>query len=235
MANWAPKRFWKQASAEPADTGFAVRLDGRPVRTPARAPLVVPTLAMARAIAAEWDAQEGLIRPDTMPVTRAANTAIDTIAPQRAAVDAIVAAYGGTDLLCYRAATPPALVARQALAWDALIDWAATALGAPLTVVTGVMPVAQPDASLSRLTAHVTALSHFELAALHDLVALSGSLILGLAVIRGRLSADAAWAAARIDETWQIEQWGDDEEAAATAARRLAAFLDADRFYGLCR
>lgn len=235
MTNWAPKRFWKQAVAEPADTGFTVRLDSRAVRTPAKAPLIVPTLAMARAIAAEWDAQDGLIRPDTMPATRAANSAIDKIARQRAEVDEIVAAYGGSDLLCYRAATPPPLVARQALAWDPLVAWAATDLDAPLTVVTGVMPVAQPATSLARLTAHVAALSHFELAALHDLVALSGSLILGLAVLRGRLSADAAWAAARIDETWQIEQWGADEEAAATAARRLAAFLDADRFYGLCR
>ncbi len=131
-AGWTAKRFWQAATAEATEGGFTVRLDGRPVKTPAKAPLVLPTLALAQAIAAEWDAQTGTVRPATMPLTRAANSAIDKVAPMRAEVIAELAGYGGTDLLCYRAEGPEALVARQAAAWDPLLDWAATALRAPL-------------------------------------------------------------------------------------------------------
>lgn len=235
MADWAPKRFWTAATVAPAAGGFTVHLDGRPVRTPAKAPLLLPTEALARAVAAEWAAQEGRLQPETMPATRAANSAIDKVAPQRAEVAALIAAYGGSDLLCYRAEAPETLVARQAAAWNPLLDWAAGALGAPLAVAAGVVPVDQPEASLARLAAEVAALNDFELAAFHDLVALSGSLVLALAVARGRLLPEAAWQAARIDEDWQIEQWGEDEEAGRTAALRRAAFMDAHRFFALCR
>lgn len=235
MSGWAPKRFWKEATAEPCEGGFTVRLDGRPVKTPAKAPLVVPTRTMAKALAAEWDAQEGVIRPETMPATRAANSAIDKVGPQRAEVAALIAAYGGSDLLCYRAERPQALVARQAEIWDPLLAWAEARFAAPLAVTTGVIPVAQPEASLARLTEQVTALSDFELAAFHDLVAISGSLVLALALTHRQIAAEAAWDASRIDEDWQIAEWGADDEAAETAARRQTAFLDAHRFYGLCR
>lgn len=234
MSGWKAKRFWTQATAEREGTGWSVRLDGRAVKTPAKAALIVPTQAMARAIAAEWDAQDGEVKPATMPVTRAANSAIDKVTPQFEAVAAMLADYGGTDLLCYRAEGPDALVARQGAAWDPLLDWAATSLSAPLVCATGVLPVAQDQASLDRLAAELQALDAFRLTALHDLVAISGSLIIGLAVARGRLSVDEGWLASRIDEHWQAEQWGADDEAAEVEAIKQAAMRDAARFLALC-
>ena len=234
MSAWKAKRFWTEARAEACDGGFTVRLDGRPVKTPAKVPLVVPTLEMAQAIAAEWDAQTGEVKPDTMPVTRAANSAIDKIVPQRAAVVEIVAAYGGSDLLCYRAMGPAELIARQAAGWDPLLVWAEAALGVRLAVTQGVMHVAQDAEALARLTARVDGFDPFRLAAVHDLVAISGSLGLGLAVTEGRLAAQEAWALSRIDEHWQVEQWGEDEEAAASEAARHAGFVAAARFFALC-
>jgi len=234
VSAWAPKRFWKAATTEPAEGGFAIRLDARPVKTPAKQPLIVPTLAMAQAIAAEWDAQHGLVRPDTMPLTRAANSAIDKVATQFDGVVGEIANYGATDLLCYRATDPPALIDRQTAAWTPLLDWARDHLAAPLQVTHGVIPIPQPEDSLRRLRAHVAAHDPFRMTALHDLVAISGSLILGLAVARGRVSAADAFAISRIDEHWQIEQWGDDEDAAVLEQARRDAFLTAERFLGLC-
>ena len=234
MSGWKAKRFWKAATAEACDGGFAVRLDGRPVKTPAKAPFVVPTLAMAEAAAAEWDAQSGAVNPDTMPVTRAANSAIDKLSAQFDEVVGLLAASGETDLLCYRATGPEALVARQAAGWDPLLDWAKTDLGAPLVATAGVMHIAQDARSLRRLHDLTAAFDRFRLAAFHDLVAISGSLILAFAVTRGRLSAIEAFDLSRIDETWQTEIWGVDEEAAVLEAARKQAFLDAARFMALC-
>lgn len=234
MSAWKAKRFWTAAEALACDGGFAVLLDGRAVKTPAKAALVVPTLAMAQAIAAEWDAQTGEVRPATMPVTRAANSAIDKIIPQRDEVVEIIAAYGQSDLLCYRAIGPAALVERQAAGWDPVLHWAAEALGARLGATAGVMHVAQPPEALARLTARVAGMTEFQLAGLHDLVAISGSLVLALAVTEMRLTPEEAWALSRIDENWQIEQWGADEEAAEMEAFRHVAFNDASRFYALC-
>jgi len=235
MSAWAPKRFWQNASVEPCDGGFTVRLDARPVRTPAKAALVVPSLTMASAIAAEWQAQQGTIKPETMPVTRSANAALDKIAPQFAEVAGLIAAYGASDLLCYRATGPAGLVARQAAAWDPMLAWAAEALAAPLAVTAGVTPITQPAASLARLTAKVHACTPVELAALHDLVMISGSLVLGLAVTHGHADARTIWQLSRIDEDWQIEQWGQDHEAGESAALRRAALIHAERFHHLCR
>ena len=234
MSNWKTKRFWAKAVAEPCDGGFTVRLDARHVKTPLKADLILPTLKMAQAIAAEWDAQTGLVKPDTMPVTRSANSAIDKIVPQFDEVAGLLTAYGGSDLICYRATDPQALIARQAQAWDPLMDWAADALQAPLVATAGVVHVAQPDQSLARLTARVTALDPFRLAGIHDLVAISGSLVLALAVTHQKLTAEQAWALSRIDEVWQQELWGTDDEATDLAAFRKRAFLAADRFYQLC-
>ena len=234
MSGWKSKRFWKDATAQPCEGGFTVRLDARPVKTPLKAALVVPTLGMAEAIAAEWDAQTGLVKPQTMPVTRAANSAIDKIVPQFDEVADLLAAYGASDLICYRATEPQALVARQAAAWDPILAWAAEALRAPLIATAGVMHIAQAPTSLERLRTQVFMLDPFRLAGLHDLVAISGSLVLALAVAQRKLPAPEAWALSRIDETWQQELWGQDEEAAEYAAYRKAAFLDADRFYHLC-
>lgn len=235
MTGWAAKRFWKAATVERGPAGWELRLDGRPVRTPAKAPLVLPTEALARAIAAEWEAQGERIEPATMPLTRAANAAIDKVTPQREEVVAMLAAYGETDLLCHRAEAPEELVRRQAAAWDPLLAWAAQALGAPLTPTTGVISVAQPPGSLARLRDEVAELDPFQLTALHDLVALSGSLVLGLAALRGQALAEALWQASRVDEDWQEELWGRDDEATRAAALKRRDFLQAAQLLRLLR
>jgi len=229
------KRFWKEARAVELEQGFGVVLDARPLRTPAKAPIVVPTRAMAEAMAAEWDAQGPEVKPATMPVTRAANSTIDRVIAARAAVAASLAAFGGSDLLCYRAPFPPELAAGQAAAWDPLLDWAAARFGARLGVAVGVMHVPQSDAALAALARAVEAHDAWELTALYDLVTISGSLVLGLAVSEGRLTAPEAWRASRIDEDWNIREWGEDEEAAATSRLREADFLAAARLLDLIR
>lgn len=234
MSGWTARRFWTEVSVRPEGGGFAVHLDARPVRTPLKAPLILPTKGLADAVAAEWRAQQGTVDPRTMPFTRASNSAIDTIGRQRDAVAEMLAGYGASDLLCYRATDPDALVARQSAGWDPLLDWSGTHLGAPLRTTAGVIHVDQPKASLAALAAKVRALSAFQLAAFHDLVALTGSLVLALAVTGRRLTADEAWTLSRIDESWQAEQWGEDAEAAETAALKRADFLQADRFFALC-
>ena len=231
------KRFWSTVTVTRTDDGHEVRLDGRPMRTPMGAPCRVPTRALAEAMAEEWRAvSEGAeVRPLAMPLTRAANTAIDRVLPDAAPVVDAIAAYGESDLLCYRAPYPEGLARRQAAAWDPLLAWAAEALGAPLVAVAGVMHTAQPPASLARLRAAVAAHDAWELVALHDLVTLSGSLVLGLAVSHGRIAPAAAWEASRIDEQWNIEEWGEDAEAAAVAERRREEFLAAARLMALLR
>ncbi len=234
MSAWAAKRFWKQASAVGCEGGYTVTLDGRAVKTPAKTRLVVPTLQMSQAIAQEWDAQDGLIKPDTMPVTRAANSALDKVAPQFDAVSVSLAAYGETDLLCYRATGPQELIDRQAQGWDPLLTWSAQSLQAPLLVTAGVVPIPQPEASRRALLDAVRSFDNFRLAAVHDLIAITGSLVLALAVTRARLTGAEAWTLSRIDETWQNEQWGVDDEAAALEAMKREALLAAERFFGLC-
>jgi chaperone required for assembly of F1-ATPase len=226
---------WRDVDVAPAEGGFAVRLDGKPARTPGRALLVAPGRALAEAVAAEWAAQGATVDPRAMPLTRALNSAIDRVAPAREAVIDEIAGYGASDLLCYRAPHPEALAARQAAAWDPPLAWARARLDAPLICAQGVMHVDQPAASLARLRAAVAALDGVGLTALHDLVALSGSLVLGLMVDAGALDVAAAWEASRVDEIWQIEQWGEDAEAADAATRRRAAFADAARLAALAK
>ncbi len=215
------------------EEGYTVLLDARPVRTPAKAPLIVPTHALAKAIAEEWEAQEKEVDPRTMPVTKGANAAIDKVRIQRDEVIALLAEYGDSDLLCYRAAGPQSLIQRQADGWDPMLDWAATALGARLFVGEGVMHVPQTARALGLLRDALAEFDDFELAAVHDLISISGSLVLALAVTRGALGEDEAWRLSRIDEDWQVEQWGEDEEAMASEAAKRTAFLDAARFYRL--
>ena len=235
MTGWAPKRFWDRASVAPAPGGHTVQLDTRPVRTPQKTLLVLPTEALAQEVAAEWQAVQGQVDPARMPFTRIANSALDKVAPQFAAVADMLADYGGSDLICYRAEAPEGLVAQQAAAWDPLLAWAADALQAPLRPTAGIMPRPQPEASLQALRRAVHALTPFQLAAFHDLVALSGSLVIAMAVTRGRVAAEAAWDLSRIDEAWQIAAWGEDAEAAEITALKRADFLRADRFFALCR
>ena len=235
MAEWKARRFWKAAHIRAAEDGWEVLLDDRPLRTPGKQPLILPTEPLARAIADEWDAQTDLIDPLSMPLTRAANSAIEKVTPQRAAVAEMLADYGGTDLLCYRAEEPESLIRSQADGWDPLIDWSATELRAPLRITHGVIPVPQDAASLARLRAPVDGLDVFGLTALHDLVTLPGSLILGLAVINGRISADDAHALSRIDDEYQAERWGRDEDSDVAAAGRLEAMRSAERLWTLSR
>lgn len=227
------KRFWKTASPQAEGLGFGVVLDERPLKTPAGALLVVPTEALAAAIAAEWNALEGEIRPDLLPLTRAANSAIDRILPNPEPVIDAIAGYGGSDLLCYRAAKPEALAERQAASWGPWLAWSARTLHAPLVAVVGITHQAQPKASLDALRAAVAARGPFGLAGLHGLVSLSGSLILGLAVAAGDLAAEKAWDLSRLDEDWQAEQWGLDAEAESAATASRAEFLDSARLLAL--
>lgn len=235
MSEWKARRFWKASQVRPAGGGFEIALDDRPLRTPGKLPLLLPTEALALAVAAEWDAQDDVIDPSSMPLTRAANSAVEKVAPQFAAVAGMLAEYGGTDLLSYRADQPAELARRQAEAWDPLIDWAATELRAPLRITTGVIPVAQDPRALARLHRHLADLDAFGLTALHDLVTLPGSLILGLAVLRGRIDAQQAFGLSRIDEDFQADRWGRDEEAQDAAESRRAAMLVAERLWHLSR
>ncbi|MBE0453720.1 ATP12 family chaperone protein [Roseovarius autotrophicus] len=235
MSGWVAKRFWKEARAVDGACGHGVHLDGRSVRTPAKAELLVPTRALAEAIAAEWGAQEGVIQPARMPLTRAANVTIDRMEQQRDAVAAMLAEYGGSDLLCYRAEGPSELVARQMAAWDPLLDWTESVFSIRLRVSRGVMPVKQEAAALERLHEEVKLLDNWALTAFHDLVNLSGSLIIGFAALRRQADADTLWQISRIDETWQEEQWGKDDEVSEAAERKQSDFLNAMRFHDLSR
>ncbi len=231
MSGWVKRRFWKDVAVCPCTGGFTVMLDGRGLRTPARAELVVPTRAVAEMLAKEWRSQGEVPDPETMPATRAANVAIDKLRGQQDAVTSLLAEYGDSDLVCYRAAAPEELVAREAAAWDPLLDWAAHRYGArPLTRV-GVIHAPQPAPLLAELRVDIERLSSFEVAAFHELVALSGSLIIALALLDRFATPEALWNASRVDEDWQIEQWGTDPEAEALTAGRRAAFLQAARFY----
>lgn len=231
MSGWVKKRFWTAAEVSASGDGFTVKLDGRALKTPGKALLVVPTAALARIIAEEWQTQGEVIAPETMPATRAANSAIDKISGQKSSVAAFLAEYGDSDLVCYRAASPVALVARESAIWDPLIDWVAHRYGVRPVTRVGVMHAPQPQAWLDSFLPDIERLSNFELAAFHDLVAFSGSLIIGLAVIDRFDTPETLWRASRLEEDWQIEQWGEDEEATILSEGRRQAFLAAARFY----
>ncbi|MFD3190967.1 ATP12 family chaperone protein [Sedimentitalea sp. HM32M-2] len=231
MSEWKRKRFWKTARVADGPEGFSVELDGRPVRTPGKAPLALPTRAMAEAMAAEWQAQDEVINPLSMPVTRSANSAIDKVRPQHAEVADMLADYGDSDLLCYRAEAPAALIQRQSAQWDPALDWAAETLGVRLQARCGVMHRPQDCGDLSELRRRVHAMTDFQLAGFHDLVSLSGSLVLGFAAALDWRGAQEIWTLSRLDELWQQEQWGADEDAEEMAETKRLAFLHAKRFY----
>lgn len=227
------KRFWTETAVTEADEGFGVALDGKPISTPAKQPVLMPSRAMADAFAAEWEAVEGEVRPDAMPVTKAVNATLDRVIGMEQEVAEAITAYGETDLLCYRAPHPPELAARQTAAWDPLLDWAREAYGAQLFLAEGVMHIAQPENALRRLAAEVTAHDAWALTGLYALVTLSGSLVIGLAVRDGRMDAEAAWETSRVDEQWNIDQWGEDADAARLADARRTEFLAGQRFLAL--
>ncbi|MHA1566155.1 MAG: ATP12 family chaperone protein [Alphaproteobacteria bacterium] len=220
------QRFYKQASVVAVQGGFRVTLDDRPVLTPGRQVVNVPSMALAEAIAQEWAGQGEEVDPESMPLTRIAATALDRAGPQRAAVSQAIIAYAATDLLCYRAESPAELAERQAAVWQPILDWATLQFDAPMMVTAGLLPVAQSPSSLDALAKAVHALDDFQLAALSTATASSGSLIIGLALAHGHLTAPQAFAASQVDETFQAERWGLDEQAEKTR-QGLAADLNA--------
>jgi chaperone required for assembly of F1-ATPase len=228
------KRLYRNVEIVPAEGGgYGVALDRRPIKTPAKRPLTVPNPALATAIAGEWEAQEGEIRPAEMPLTQLASTAIDRVAPQRDLVVRQVAAYAGTDLLCYRAAHPPELAARQHTVWQPLIDWAVLRYDAPLEVTAGVIPIAQSPASLRAFATAVAEQDDLALAALHLATGACGSLVIALALIEGRLDAEEAFTASQLDESFQIEAWGEDQEQARRRHALAGDIAAAARFLSL--
>jgi chaperone required for assembly of F1-ATPase len=224
------KRFWKNVTVD-AERG--VRLDDRPVRTPGRAPLLLPTDMLAEAVADEWRAVADDIDPRAMPLTGLANAAIDRIAPDPATFAAGLAAYGESDLLCYRADSPPDLVARQTALWDPPLDWARDRYDVHFEIVIGVMHRPQPQATIERLGAAIAARRAFELAPLSPVVTITGSLVLALALTERAMDADTVWAAANLDEDWQAEQWGEDDLAVKTREAHQREFEAAARFLSL--
>jgi len=227
------KRFYTEAETIEADGGFGIALDGRPVRTPGRAALTVPTHALGAALADEWMAQRDTIDPRAMPLTGLANAAIDRIAPDIAGFAAGLAAYGESDLLCYRADMPAPLVARQADAWDPLLDWAARRYDVAFVVTAGIVHAAQAPATIERLAVATAARGPYALAGLSPLVTISGSLVAALALAEGAFGAEEVWTRVTVDEAWQAEQWGEDTLAAAALAARRAEFISAAMFLSL--
>jgi chaperone required for assembly of F1-ATPase len=215
------KRFYKEAGVAPADGGFSVTLDGRPIRTPSGRQVVAPTRGIAEAISAEWNAQGETIDPLTMPLTRFANS-VGEVADRVDAVADDVEKYLGSDLLFYRAGHPEALVAREAAYWDPVLTWAANHLGAHFILSEGIVHVSQPAQAI-KAARDVFPADPWSVAALHVVTTVTGSALLALALLRGALDSDQVWAAAHVDDDWNVEKWGVDEE---VAARRAARFID---------
>jgi chaperone required for assembly of F1-ATPase len=226
-------KFFREARAEPALGGFRLLLDGKPVKTPKGRMLAVPTFTLAEALAQEWNALKTQIDPAALPLTRLANTTIDRMGQNRALVLQDLVRYAGSDLICYRSTEPPALAAREAEAWDPLLQWSAQSLDARLVTTSGVMHRPQSEDAVDALAAAAFRLDDFALTALHMTTGLTGSLVLALALVHGRLDAAEAWRLSTIDETFQAEQWGRDAEAEARAKNHAAALVDAERFLRL--
>lgn len=227
------KRFWKDVTVDAEDRGWGVRLDSRPLRTPARAVLVVPTEPLAEAIAGEWRSVDAEIDPRAMPLTGLANAAIDRVTPEWATFAAGLARYAEADLACYRAEGPRALVERQEESWDALLAWARRRYDVDFASTCGIVHVEQPGATVERLAHAVAALDPFWLAGLSPLVTVGGSLVAALAVLEKAITPKAAWDAVSIDERWQLEQWGADAEAQAALDNRRRDFFAGARFLEL--
>ncbi len=221
------KRFYTRVAVVGSDGAWSITLDDRPVRTPARAALALPTPALAAAIAAEWDAQRDTIKPQTMPLTGLSNAAIDRIAPERLTFAHGLACFAESELLCYRAEGPRPLVERQAMMWDPLLAWAVARYDVAFEVTAGIIHRPQPPATLVRLQAAFAAFDAFRLAALNPVVTICGSAIIGLALAERHIDAEAAWAAGQLDEIWQAEQWGEDPLAVASREDRQRGLASA--------
>jgi chaperone required for assembly of F1-ATPase len=231
----APRRFYKQATVVPAEDGWGIQLDGKPLRSPAKRPFVLPTEALAAAIAGEWQAQGEKINPHSMPLMQFAATALDRLADGRDALIEEVAGYGSSDLVCYRAAEPPALAQRQEEYWQPLIAWVAERYDVALNITVGIVAVEQPSHTLATFRRVLGAYDLFALTALAAITGSAGSLVIALALAEGCLSADEAADAALLDELFQAERWGSDPEAERRRASIRADLAAAKRFHTLSR
>lgn len=227
------KRFYKTIDIGPTDGGFTVLLDGRAIRTPLKTALALPNEGLASAIAHEWAAQSDVIRPASMPLTKHANTVIDRISPQREAVIDEIARYGTSDLICYRADWPSDLAITQADTWDPLVAWANTRFDISLTLTSGILYQEQPSEATNRLYQAVASLTDWELAPLHTLTTILGSLIIALAAHSQHLDAEQAWKAGQLDELYQASKWGEDALAAQARANKKAEIVAAYEFLSL--
>ncbi len=219
------KRFYKVVSVERQDDGFGLHLDGRPVKTPLKSALMMPTEGLAQAVAAEWESQEEHIDPSSMLLTKLCNTALDRVGEDRARIVDEIVDYANADLLCYRAQGPQELLTRQCELWDPVLDWAASELGARFLITEGVVHQNQDDVCLKAFRRFVDDLSDHAIAGYHNAMTMTGSAVLAAAAMKGRLNSEEAWSLAHVDEDWQIEHWGADEEEAARRAGRREEFL----------
>ncbi len=227
------KRFYKKAAVVRTDRGFLVELDGRVVKTPEKRPNISPTRPLARAICREWNNQGDRVNPDSMPMAKLQNTALDRVEIRRGDLIGELVKYAGTDLLCYRADYPQDLARRQESLWQPLLDWVSDRHGVDLKVTTGILHLAQEDDQLARLEQHLQGLDSFRLAAFHNITTLCGSVSVALNILGGNISADQAWEAALLDENYQIENWGSDEEAKIRHDNMKAELDIATRFLDL--
>lgn len=227
------KRFYKEVTAEEEGGAYSVLLDGRVIKTPAKAHLRLPTHALAEAIAEEWDAQETEIRPSKMPLMQAAATAIDRVTPQRDKVVDEISNFGETDLVCYRATYPTSLVAKQSAAWDPMLNWIEARHQVTLKVCEGVMHIPQPPEALEKMRSVVAAQNDMTLAPLHNITSLCGSLVIALAALDGHITAEKAFEISELDETHVMEFWGADAEAVNRRNKNKESLAASVRFLKL--
>ncbi len=233
MSEWKQKRFWKNVHVVSSEAGYFIKLDDIILKSPAKRQMMLPTEELAKKVASEWDKQIEEIDPTTMPFTKSANAALDKVSEQYEEVSSLLGEYGETDLLCYRADSPPELQKRQKTGWDPIINWAENTFKVQINCGTGIVYIPQNEKLFSETRKKINNLSIFELTAFYDMVSITGSLILGLAIINGRLSAEEAYQLSRIDEQWQLEQWGEDEEAQVASNQKNMAILHSEEFFAL--
>ena len=225
------KRFWKNAQVKSVSDGFVIELDGQVIRTPSKALLKVSSQKIAKQIAFEWMAQKEVVDPATMPNTRMANSVIDKIMVNREAVIEMLAEYAGSDLLCYRATTPQGLINQQNKIWNPILDWSKNSLLAPMLTTSGVIHIEQNIKSIGIYQDKLEAMNPYQLAGMHDLITISGSFVISMALISNQLNVSEAWYAATVDERWQENQWGIDDEAAEALEKRRLDFEFAYKFW----
>ena len=233
MSEWKQKRFWKNVHVVSSETGYLIKLDDKILKTPAKKQMLLPTEALAKKVASEWGKQVEEVDPTTMPFTKSSNAALDKVSEQFEEVSSLLGEYGDTDLLYYRADSPLELQKRQKTGWDPIVNWAENTFKVQINCGMGIVYIPQDAKLFSEINIKINSLSIFELTAFYDMVSITGSLILGLAIINGRLSAEEAYQLSRIDEQWQLEQWGEDEEAQVASNQKNIAILHSEEFFAL--